>query len=184
MSQPKSRPEAAARPAPPAPQDARSAYGYLDILEANQDSAWILRIDGVVEHANQKALALFGAPGDAADWRARWPEESRFSLDRAFRLAVDGQVARFRSFLADGARTRTYCDTTIAPVRDAQGGIVRLLATSRDVTEEVETQAFLSTVLQLLPLPLTVKNVEDGRYETAWGVYEPIGLQVVSQGRR
>jgi PAS domain S-box-containing protein len=159
MSQPESEPDTRA------PSESTCAYGYLNILEANQDSAWILRTDGVVEHANQKALALFGAPSAVdADWRALWPEESRFSLDRSFNLAADGTVARFRAFLGGASKSRVYCDTTIAPVHDSQGRIIRLLATARNVTEEVETQGFLRTVLQLLPLPLTVKNVEDRRY--------------------
>jgi len=164
MSQPEYRPENAASAAGSAPAGSPGAYGYLDLLEANQDSAWILRLDGVVEHANQKARALFGAPDIEADWRDLWPEESRFSLDRSFNAAAEGSVSRFRAFLGGVAKTRVYCDTTIAPVRDAQGCLVRLLATARDVTEEVETQGFLRTVLQLLPLPLTVKNVEDRRY--------------------
>ncbi|KQY32992.1 hypothetical protein ASD21_22160 [Caulobacter sp. Root1455] len=42
--------------------------------------------------------------------------------------------------------------------------MIRLLATARDVTREVETEAFLRTVIQILPSPLTVKNVEDGCY--------------------
>jgi PAS domain-containing protein len=74
-----------------------------------------------------------------------------------------GQVARFRAFLGDAQR-RVYCDTTISPMRDRTGAVIRLLACARDVTEEVETQGFLKTVIQLLPSPLTVKNVEDGRY--------------------
>jgi two-component system, sensor histidine kinase len=164
MSQPGSRPENAASAAGPPAAESPGVYGYLDLLEANQDSAWILRPDGVVEHANQRARALFGALDTETDWRDLWPEESRFSLDRSFNAAADGAVTRFRAFLGGVAKARVYCDTTIAPVRDAHGRIVRLLATARDVTEEVETQGFLRTVLQLLPLPLTVKNVEDRRY--------------------
>ncbi len=164
MSQPEFRPESAAGPARLAPQESPCAYGYLDILEASQDSVWILRVDGVVEHANQRANTLLTTPGETADWRALWPEEARFSLDRSFNQAAGGSVARFRAFLGETAGARVYCDTTIAPIRDAQGQIVRLLATARDVTTEVETQGFLRTVLQLLPLPLTVKNVEDRRY--------------------
>ncbi|MET3663987.1 ATP-binding protein [Caulobacter sp. 1776] len=169
MSQSELGPEGAPGAPHAAPETAPGAYGYLDILEANQDCAWILRADGVAEHANQKAQTLFGAleagPGAAAvDWRELWPEDSRFSLDRAFKLAAGGSVARFRAFLGGTAKSRVYCDTTIAPIRDAEARIVRLLATARDVTEEVETHGFLRTVLQLLPLPLTVKNVEDRRY--------------------
>ena len=140
-------------------------YDTLDILDASQDCIWILGLDGAVEQMNQRAEALFPARTvDKANWRRIWPEESRFSLDRAFRAALTGQVAKFRAFLGQARDSRTYCDTTIAPVRDRGGTIIRLLATARDVTREVETQSFLRTVIQMLPSPLTVKNVEDGRY--------------------
>jgi PAS domain S-box-containing protein len=140
-------------------------YDTLDILNASQDCIWILGLDGGVEQMNQRAEALFPArTTDKANWRRIWPEESRFSLDRAFRAALTGQVAKFRAFLGHAQDARTYCDTTIAPVRDRRGAVIRLLATARDVTREVETQSFLRTVIQMLPSPLTVKNVEDGRY--------------------
>jgi PAS domain S-box-containing protein len=143
----------------------QSGYGPLDILDASQDCAWLLRLDGSIEHANRRAQAMFPAESvDLANWRGIWPEESRFSLDRAFGIALTGQVARFRAFLGVAQHARAYCDTTISPVRDRGDGVIRLLATARDVTQQVETQGFLETVLQLLPSALTVKNVEDGRY--------------------
>jgi PAS domain S-box-containing protein len=148
--------------------DQGGGYGALDILDASQDCAWILRLDGSIEHANQRAQSMFSAEpvtsDDLANWRGIWPEESRFSLDRSFNIALGGQVARFRAFLGVAQHSRAYCDTTISPIRDHAGQVIRLLATARDVTQEVETQGFLKTVLQLLPSPLTVKNVEDGRY--------------------
>jgi PAS domain S-box-containing protein len=148
------------------PSSAQSVgYGALDILDASQDCAWILRIDGSIEHANRRAQAMFPAEqADLANWRKIWPEESRFSLDRSFNVAVTGQVARFRAFLGAAQHARAYCDTTISPILDREGQVIRLLATARDVTQTVETQGFLRTVVQLLPSPLTVKNVEDGRY--------------------
>ncbi|WP_051695176.1 ATP-binding protein [Caulobacter sp. UNC358MFTsu5.1] len=144
----------------------QSGYGALDVLDASQDCAWILRLDGSIEHANRRAQAMFPAdPGpSSAAWRTIWPEESRFSLDRSFNVAAAGQVARFRAFLGEAQHARTYCDTTISPILGPEGQVVRLLATARDVTQTVETQGFLRTVIQLLPSPLTVKNVEDGRY--------------------
>jgi PAS domain S-box-containing protein len=148
------------------PSSAQSAgYGALDILDASQDCAWILRLDGSIEHANRRAQAMFPAePADLANWRKIWPEESRFSLDRSFNVAATGQVARFRAFLGEAQHARAYCDTTISPILDREGQVIRLLATARDVTQTVETQGFLRTVVQLLPSPLTVKNVQDGRY--------------------
>jgi PAS domain S-box-containing protein len=156
----------------------KGGYGALDILDASQDCAWILRLDGSIEHVNQRAQAMFPAESvDLTNWRGIWPEESRFSLDRSFNLALTGQLARFRAFLGVAQHSRAYCDTTISPIRDRDGAVIRLLATARDVTQEVETQGFLKTVIQLLPSPLTVKNVEDGRYvlinraaEDAFGV--------------
>ena len=143
----------------------QGGYGALDILDASQDCAWILRLDGSIEHVNQRAQAMFPAESlDLTNWRGIWPEESRFSLDRSFNLAMTGQLARFRAFLGVAQHSRAYCDTTISPIRDRDGAVIRLLATARDVTQEVETQGFLKTVIQLLPSPLTVKNVEDGRY--------------------
>uniref|UniRef100_B0T7L5 histidine kinase n=1 Tax=Caulobacter sp. (strain K31) TaxID=366602 RepID=B0T7L5_CAUSK len=140
-------------------------YDTLDILNASQDCIWILGLDGAVEQMNHRAETLFPAQTvDRANWRRIWPEESRFSLDRALRAALTGQVAKFRAFLGHARDSRTYCDTTIAPVRDRDGLVIRLLATARDVTREVETQSFLRTVIQMLPSPLTVKNVGDGRY--------------------
>ena len=147
--------------------DRDGGYGALDILDASQDCAWILQLDGSIEHANRRAQSMFSAEPDhsAIDaWRGIWPEESRFSLDRSFNLALTGQVARFRAFLGEAQHSRAYCDTTISPIRNHGGEVIRLLATARDVTQEVETQGFLKTVIQLLPSPLTVKNVEDGRY--------------------
>jgi len=143
----------------------QGGYGALDILDASQDCAWILRLDGSIEHVNQRAQAMFPAESvDPTNWRGIWPEESRFSLDRSFTLALTGQLARFRAFLGVAQHSRAYCDTTISPIRDRDGAVIRLLATARDVTQEVETQGFLKTVIQLLPSPLTVKNVDDGRY--------------------
>ncbi|MDI1366208.1 MAG: ATP-binding protein, partial [bacterium] len=143
----------------------QGGYGALDILDASQDCAWILRLDGSIEHMNRHAQAMFPAESvDLTNWRRIWPEESRFSLDRAFNLAVTGQRARFRAFLGEARDRRAYCDTTISPIHDRDGAAIRLLATARDVTREVETEAFLKTVIQLLPSPLTVKNVADRRY--------------------
>ena len=145
--------------------DQSAGYGAFDILDASQDCAWILRLDGSIEHANRRARTMFPAePADLTNWREIWPEESRFSLDRSLKIAVSGQVARFRAFLGAAQHTRAYCDTTISPILDRAGQMIRLLATARDVTQTVETQGFLRTVIQMLPSPLTVKNVEDGRY--------------------
>ena len=102
-----------------------------------------------------------------AAWRDFWPEDSRLTLDRAIAAAGAGETFRFRArFPSDDGALR-YLETCVSPMRDEHGAVVRLLASARDVTAEVETTSFLNTVLQLLPLALTVRDLESGRYVLA-----------------
>ncbi len=138
------------------------------LAEASQDCVWITRLDGHVDYMNPLAAALFETSGRKAgkvpDLRDLWPPEARFTLDRALSSAAAGQVAKFRTFINVREQARTYLETAISAVRDPGGEVARLLIVARDVTTEVETSAFLRTVIQLLPSSLTVKNVDDRRY--------------------
>lgn len=134
------------------------------LAESAQDCLWVLTLDGRLAYMNPRARDLLDAPDTAADLRDIWPEESRFSLDRALAAAALGQVFRFRTFFAGKDQDRTYWETVLSPVRGADGALCNLLAVGRDVTNQVETSAFLETVIQLLPTPLTVKNAGDRRF--------------------
>lgn len=159
--------------------------GFEDLLLNDTDQAkhaclWMLTLEGQVENVNATGEAFSGVSNAEArhrDWRAFWPEESRFSVDRAIAIAAAGQVAKFRTFCATGEKSRTYWETLVSPVLDANQAPVSLVAISNDVTREVEISAFLGTVIQSLPSPLTVKTIEDGRYvlwnraaEVAFGI--------------
>lgn len=135
--------------------------------EGDRTCVWTLTLDGLVEHTT--ARGVFGAPmgrtGAAPlPWREFWPAEGRASVDRAVAMASAGQVSRFRLLASAGSSERTYWETAVAPVRTRSGAVVSLLATSRDVTVEVEQDSLLNTVVQLLPSPVVVKDVESGRY--------------------
>jgi PAS domain S-box-containing protein len=137
------------------------------VAEASQDCLWVVRLDGRLAYMNARSRELL-APGvdlgPAPSLRDLWPEESRFSLDRALAAAAAGQVFRFRTFFHTREQARTYRETVLSPVCDADGTIRSVLAVARDVTAEVETTAFLETLIQLLPSPLTVKNAADRRF--------------------
>ncbi|WP_304190833.1 PAS domain-containing sensor histidine kinase [Phenylobacterium aquaticum] len=136
------------------------------MAEASQDCIWVLNPGGEVRYMNPRAQALLGRIGEAPQpaLRALWPEESRFSLDRALAAAGSGQVFKFRAFFRGGEQAGAYWETVISPIRPRDGVPSHMLAVGRDVTAEVETHAFLDTVIQLLPSPLTVKNVADRRF--------------------
>src|SRR5688572_21519871 len=71
-------------------------------VEASQDCIWILTPEGHVDYINPRGQALLGAaPSDASSLRDLWPEENRFTLDRALKAAAAGQPYRFRTFLHD-----------------------------------------------------------------------------------
>ena len=139
---------------------AEAYFRYL--AEASPDCVWVLTAAGVIRFMNARGRQLLGLAGvnpDGAPLRELWPAANRFSLDRAMAACAAGQDQRFRSFL-DGV----YWDTRVSPVLDGEGQVRELLAISRDVTAAVETQAFLETVIQLLPAPLLVRNVHDRRH--------------------
>ena len=147
---------------------------------------WVLTLDGRVEVMNAAARVYAErlGPRDALHPLIEiWPEASRFSLERALRTAAAGQIASFRTFDAGEGGSRTYWETLVSPVPDANGDPVSLMAVSRDVTEEVEGAALLEAVVQSLPSPLIVHASDTGRYvlwnraaEAAFGVEAELAI--------
>lgn len=152
---------------------ARRACGVLPFRQ------WMLTPDGRIETMNPAARAHAERDGPLPAMSPlveAWPEESRFSVERALRTAAMGQLACFRTFALEPSGP-TYWETLISPVPDSDGELTALMALSRDVTDEVEAAALTDAVLQSLPLPLTVRTSDTGRYvlwnravETALGI--------------
>ncbi|MGH6977770.1 MAG: PAS domain-containing protein, partial [Brevundimonas sp.] len=128
------------------------------LVDASADYIWILALDGGVACMNSAAERLFshGRPGS---WTDGWPEENRLTTERALATALGGQRARFRLQHpgADGAVQ--YLDITVSPMRDPHGEISRLFAVAVDVTSQIESRAFLTTVIDALPQALTVYDL-------------------------
>ena len=158
---------AGSKDAPSREGGSRAKAYFQRLAEASQDCVWILGPTGEVRYMNGHAGALLGLDPDSpaiAALHDLWPEESRFSLDRAIAAAAGGQSQKFRAFFSGPGDARAYWETLVSPVLDDDGQVFELLVISRDVTAAVETQAFLESVIQLLPAPLTVKNAGDRRF--------------------
>jgi PAS domain S-box-containing protein len=125
---------------------------------------WVLGADGCVRFANSRGRRLVGADAEGSRLTQLWPAESRASLERAVAGAAENHEQRFRAFFRDDEGGGAYWETVVSPVRSAAGEVVELLAVSRDVTSTVETEGFLETVIQMLPAPLSVKDVHTRRY--------------------
>jgi PAS domain S-box-containing protein len=150
-------------------------------MDAYPDALRLLSLDGVIEYMNPAALRLSqmvdfellrGRP-----WLMFWPEPAQAALKDAMARAAAGETVTFRAARRAAQGAQQWLDNTVSPVRDETGAVVRLMAVSRDVTDTIESEAFLETLVRRLPNPLIVKSARDGRYvlinraaEEAFGV--------------
>ncbi|WP_296599447.1 PAS domain-containing sensor histidine kinase [Phenylobacterium sp.] len=147
-----------------------AAGGPVDltaVLDAWPECARVLSLSGEILHINPAGEALVELPLDRVrgrSWPLLWPPESRGPMQDAIAEAGSGKVGRFRGVCLSHNGNRLWLDTVVAPVRDAAGQIVNLLAVSRDISDAMESQAFLESLVRLLPNPILAKNARDGRY--------------------
>ena len=147
--------------------DTAGSY-FLSLVEAGQDCVRVLSPDGRLHHMNAHGRALLDLDEDhqhlGAYWPSLWPEDSRASVRSSVERGARGEASGFRAFCPTAKGRAKWWDTSVVPIRGVDGTVDWLLATSRDITEEIDTRSFLSTLLDLLPLSLMVKSGFDGRY--------------------
>lgn len=114
---------------------------FAAVAEASPDVMRILELDGTVEFMSARGLQLLEI--DSFDrnhrrlWPELWPAEARPAMREAMEAARQGRVGRFRAFCPTAKGKPRWWDSTVSPVRNDKGEVVRLLATSRDVSAEV-----------------------------------------------
>lgn len=139
---------------------------HAQMADASPAYIWLLNPLGRIVYVNLAARRFqpdCPAP-HTMDWSDAWPGASRFSIDRGVQEAQAGRPFAFRTRFPTEESGGPYLETTVSPVTDAEGRIVRLLVKAEDVTATAEANAFLNTVIDVLPLALTVKDARTGRY--------------------
>jgi len=140
---------------------------FQALAGASPDAVVVASPAGAVTFINAAGLALMGFTSldEAADRRLAelWPEEHRGEVMRAELQASAGQKARFRTFLIRPDGLARWLDTVVTPVLE-DGEVTSLLAISRDVTREIETQSFLDNIIEYVPAAIFAKDARDGRY--------------------
>jgi len=137
------------------------------VLEAWPECARVLSVSGEVLYINPAGEALVELEVDQVrgrSWPLLWPPEARAPLQDAIATAAAGKVGSFRGVSHSHSGKRLWLDTVVSPVRDNTGAVVSLLAVSRDISGALESEAFLETLVRLLPNPILAKNARDGRY--------------------
>ncbi|NBB63272.1 response regulator [Pseudomonas sp. ODNR1LW] len=163
---------------------------HAEIADASPAYIWLLDPLGRIVHVNLAARRFQPdpAPPHTAAWADEWPQDCRFSIELGIQEALAGRAFAFRTRFATEASEAVYLNTTVSAVRNPSGRIVRLLVKAEDVTAETESAAFLNTVIDVLPLALTVKDARSGRYilanraaEQLFGRFEGLAGQMATE---
>ena len=149
--------------------DAAADY-FESIVQASPDGIRILDLNGCVEFMNPGGCKLFGVRNFDKDTKGRywpdvWPAEFQPVVDAAWRAAANGETRSFRACCLTTGGRLLWLDTTVSPVYGAGSRTVRrVLATSRDVSEEVAGRTLLDTLMNCVPAALFAKDLETGRF--------------------
>lgn len=118
---------------------------FLSIVEASRDCIRVISAEGFVEYMNAQGQAVFEIDDFEGRnrlkyWPDMWPAESRPAVEHALRRALIGEATAFRAICPTAKGALRWWDTTVSPILD-EGRVTRVLATSRDVTGEMRSEA-------------------------------------------
>jgi PAS domain S-box-containing protein len=135
-------------PQEPAIEVEKPANYFASIVDASPDCIRILGLDGRVEFMNARGQALLEIVAFDRNkghyWPDLWPAETRSIVAAAIDKALAGETNSFVAQCPTARGVEKWWATTVTPVRDEGGRLVRLLATSRDITEYRASRAALS----------------------------------------
>lgn len=109
------------------------------IIASSPDCTKVLDLQGHVLQMTAQGCRLVEVDDfeqvRGSDWTSWWPEGGQALARAAIGSACQGENARFVAFGETFKGTPKWWDTTVSPIRDAQGRPVMLLAISRDITD-------------------------------------------------
>jgi PAS domain S-box-containing protein len=110
------------------------------VLEASHDCIKVLDLDGRILSMSPVGLRTLGI-ADFSQVRGRswldfWQGEDRHAAEAALAAAAAGKIGRFVGLCPATDGTPMWWDVVLSPVLAASGEPERLVATSRDVTEQ------------------------------------------------
>lgn len=133
---------------------AESAAFSRGVFESSPDCVKVLDAAGRLLRMNANGLCAMEiddfAPLAGRPWCDLWPEEGRADVLAALDAARGGvsngdnngggggtgdAIGRFERFCPTARGTPRWWDVMVAPVRDADGQVIRFISVSRDVTE-------------------------------------------------
>ncbi len=115
-----------------------------DILENSPDCVKVLDAAGHVVGINANGQCLMEIDDIAAvegrAWCDLWPDEGQTEVLAAIEAARSGGTGRFQRFCPTAKGTPKWWDVIVAPIRDAEGEVVRFISVSRDISERKQAE--------------------------------------------
>ena len=131
---------------------ARAKALAAQVFESSPDCVKVLDLDGRLLATNGNgavALGLEDSPERiGTQWTKWWGEDASPLAQVAVAEAAQGRVSRFTAAIRDQAGAEVWWDVRVAPVLDAEGVPFRLVATSRNVTANIEAERAKDALLR------------------------------------
>ena len=112
------------------------------IFENSPDCVKVLELDGTLHSMNSNGLCILEIDDftlfDGKPWSDFWEGEENEIAYQAVETARSGKTARFEGFCKTAKGTLKYWDVSVAPIFDSNGKPIRLISTSRDISERRE----------------------------------------------
>jgi PAS domain S-box-containing protein len=117
------------------------------ILESSSDCIKLLNLNGQLVYMNPGGLCMLEIDDlclyTNADWASLWQEEMRTTVEAAIGTAQTGEMTRFQGFCPTAKGTPKWWDVVVTPILNTEGQVIQLLATSRDITDRIHSEAAL-----------------------------------------
>jgi len=150
----------------------RSAQYNHSIVDSSPDCLAVLTLDARVSEMTAQGCSLLDVEDFAAiantSWLAFWSGGDRDLALDAVAAARGGSGGRFHGYCPTRKGTPKWWDVIVMPIRGADGRPERLLAVARDISDVkrtenhlVETNRFLDSLIENLPLMVVLKDAEN-----------------------
>ncbi len=111
------------------------------VLGATPSCIQVIDLTGRIIFINEASRVTMNLAGPderaSAPWTDIWPESERRRMRELMEAAFRGERTQLTTFTCNAQGEREWWDTIIAPILDAEGKPIRLLAASRNMTAQV-----------------------------------------------
>jgi PAS domain S-box-containing protein len=123
------------------------------VLNASLDCIKVLTVDGVVEFMNEHGLRQMEIDDVAMVrgklWEVLWPRGEVDKITHAVQRAAQGEPSRFEAYGPTAKGHARWWDVSVAPIRNRQGVVERLVSVARDITQRHRNEETLSELISM-----------------------------------